>query len=111
MIRLINCKSCMQNKHDECLDEENCLCAVETKHNAATLREGVKLDKDKPVDENFYQDVKEVNEEIKHETKCYENEDFDLVADLIQSDYHFDTERETEKLFFYIYELIFGSFL
>ncbi len=40
----INCKPCQADKCDECLDEKKCLCAVDTKHNAPSLKDGVRVD-------------------------------------------------------------------
>ena len=93
----INCKPCMQDKHDKCLNPNTCLCAVETNHNATTF----KTNFDKPLSKEYFDEVKEVNAEIDRGPKMYENEDFDLVANLIQSDYSFVTIRENENIWCY----------
>ena len=44
-VQLLNCKKCMQDKHDECTRPDTCLCSVQTSNNAVTLRDVVRLDR------------------------------------------------------------------
>jgi len=96
-----NCIPCMQGKHEDCL-KENCLCKNDN-HGVKipTLKEGVKVDFEKPIDDNFYEDVKEVNNEIRKEPKAYRNENWDLVASEIQSENYFLTLRENKDIWYY----------
>lgn len=48
-IILINCKPCLVDRHEDCDFPEKCLCAVETKHNEPSLRDGVKVDHERKV--------------------------------------------------------------
>ncbi|MCH7967394.1 MAG: hypothetical protein IIB02_08305 [Thaumarchaeota archaeon] len=100
-VPLTNCKKCMKYLHDECTRPKTCLCAVETKHNAATLRDGVKVDFDKPIDENYNEDVKSVNDSIKQEPKSYRIDDWYIVAILIQMNDNFLTLRENLQMWYY----------
>jgi len=97
----LNCKPCQGDHHDNCTNPETCLCAIETNHNEPTLRDGVRVDFEKPIDSSFYDQVKEVNEEIKQEPKSFKNDNWDIVADLIQSDNHFITLRENKEIWYY----------
>ena len=99
IVQLNNCQNCRDGNHDVCSWPDRCRCA-NYKH-SDNLLIGVKLDKEKQINKEFFQDVKEVNEEIKHELKSYENDDFDLVADLIQENDTFVTLRENEKIWHY----------
>jgi len=101
---LVNCNSCMKDEHDNCKDEKTCLCAVETKHNKPSLKEGVRVDFTKPIDENFQKQVKEVNKAISSEKKSYKNKDYHKVAEEIQSDNHFVTIRENKEIWHYSFE-------
>jgi len=96
-----NCKPCMQGNHKECL-KENCLCKNDN-HGVKipTLKEGVKVNDSKPIDENFYDDVKEVNNEIRKEPKAYRNDNWDLVASEIQSENYFLTLRENKNIWYF----------
>ena len=56
-----NCKPCMGDKHDECT-QNNCLCA-NNNHGIVepSLKDGVKVDFDKPMSADFVKDWNEVN--------------------------------------------------
>ena len=56
----INCKPCMQDKHDECLNPKTCLCAGNKHGNS--LRNEVKVDESKSIDPKFYTEWSEVNQ-------------------------------------------------
>jgi len=98
----INCKACMQDKHDECVFPERCLCAFDS-HGVKkeSLKDGVKVDMKKPIDETFYEDVEDVNSKIKHESKAFNNKNYDLVAEIIQSDNNFLTFRENKNMWYW----------
>jgi len=142
---LINCKSCMNDLHDECLKPDSCKCAIETNHNFPTLKDGIAVNLEKPSDLNFIKDWNVANEDKRKEkwfqcTHCdyesksskafeqckqrrheiitifkplemsssqldqnkpYLNDDFDLVAKIIQSEYNFKTLKENDKIWYY----------
>jgi len=66
-----------------------------------SLKDGVKVNFDKPVDENFDKEVQEVNNAIDNEPKIFNNKNFDLVADIIQSENDFLTFRENKEMWNY----------
>jgi hypothetical protein len=94
-----NCQNCRDEKCDTCLCPDRCKCAY-YKHEDNLLI-GVKVDNSKPIDETFYDDVKDVNSKIKHEPKAFSNHNYDLVAEIIQSDNHFLTFRENKEMWNY----------
>ena len=48
----INCKPCMQDKHDEC-SNDNCLCkSVNHGIKISTLKDCVMIDHDKPISDD-----------------------------------------------------------
>ena len=98
---MINCKNCLADKHTICLNE-NCLCRNDN-HGVKipTLKDGVKVNDSKPIDDSFYDDVKEVNDEIRKELKAYRNDNWDLVASEIQNDNNFLTLRENREMWYY----------
>ncbi len=96
----LNCIPCLEDRHDDCT-HNNCLCETECNHNRPTLRDCVRVDFDKAIDANIFKELSEVDEEIKREIKSYENDEFHLVADLIQSDHYFKTIRETKEIWIY----------
>ena len=93
-----NCVSCMQGKHENC-SKEDCLCK-NNKH-GESLRYGVKVEFEKTFAENFYDEVKEINEEISKEPKAHKNDDWALVASEIQSSDYFLTIRESKDMWYY----------
>ena len=97
--QLPNCQKCRDNNHEKCEWPDRCKCA-HYKHNDNLLI-GVKLDNSKPIDDNYNEDVKEVNDEIRKEPKAYRNENWDLVASEIQSDNNFLTLRENKDIWYY----------
>ena len=97
----INCKPCMQDKHDEC-SNDNCLCkSVNHGIKISTLKDGVMIDHDKPISDDYNKEVKEVNDSINKEPKIFNNDNYDLVADIIQSENHFLTFRENKEMWNY----------
>ena len=88
----------MQGKHDECTNH-NCLCEFD-KH-GENLRNGVKVDFSKEVSPNFYQEVAAVNKDIDLEPDSFNNEQFDMVAETIQTNYDFITIRENRQIWCY----------
>ena len=95
----LHCKSCLEDRCDDCT-HDNCLCEIECNHNRPTLRDGVR-EIEKPLDEDFIKNWNNVNLEIARESKSYTNEEFYLVADLIQSDFNFKTIRENKEVWIY----------
>ena len=93
----------MLDKHDECTNPETCLCA-DNNHGVKepSLKDGVRVDKTKPVDMGeFDEDVKDANAKINQEPKVFSNKNYDLVADIIQSENHFLTFRENKEMWNY----------
>jgi len=100
-IQLLNCKKCMQDKHSECLNPKTCLCAND-KHGfrVPSLKDGVKVDHEKPIDEKTIEQIESLNKENEDEIK-YSNVEWSDVALVIQNKYHFVTLRETKKMWYY----------
>lgn len=46
-VQLVNCKECLADRHDSCLNQDTCMCAVETNHNENL--------KSKPMNQETYQ--------------------------------------------------------
>ena len=100
MMQLVNCKECMGDRHESCLNPETCLCA-DNKHGESLLN-GVRVDNTKPVDiDEFKNEISEVNYDIDTEPDSYNGEQFDLVAEVIQSNYRFLTIRENKEIWCY----------
>lgn len=96
----VNCQKCRDGECDTCLYPDKCRCAY-YKH-TDNLKVGVRVDFDKSVDMNNYNDeVKDVNTEIDHEPKIFNNKNYDLVADIIQSANYFLTFRENKEMWNY----------
>jgi len=93
---LMNCKHCMNDLHDQCLNPDSCKCAVETNHNEPTLRDGVKVDYSKPIDPNFINEWHELN-------KKNEDEEPELLdyAVSIMSDNTFKTLDDTNEIVYW----------
>ncbi|MCH7559876.1 MAG: hypothetical protein IIC67_00650 [Thaumarchaeota archaeon] len=90
----INCKPCMQDKHDECLNPKTCLCAGNKHGNS--LRNEVKVDESKSIDPKFYTEWSEVNQ------VSFDGDDkIDNVALVLQKNYKFVTLRKTEDVLLY----------
>jgi len=101
-VQLTNCKPCMKDKHDECLNPETCLCAVETNHNEPTI----KINYDKPISKESIESWDIVQNNIQKENDetqplLFSNKQWGIVSELIQNDYHFLTLRETKKIWYY----------
>ena len=98
----LNCTPCMGDKHDECT-QSNCRCENDNHGiREKSLKDGVRVDFTKPVDiDGYIQDVKDANGKINHEPKTFTNHNYDLVADIIQSENHFLTFRETKEMWNY----------
>ena len=89
----------MQDKHEKCLSE-NCLCRSDN-HGVKipSLKDGVKVDFNKPVD---LSDFKEVNQNIQEENKLSKDKDLiDKTATLIKDNSNFVTIRKTNEILLY----------
>lgn len=91
----------MADKHNNCLND-NCMCKINNHGiKKPSLKDGVKVDFDKPIDSKIFDDVNHVNEEIKREPKSYSVDDFDKVGEIIQEDVSFVTIRENKNIWYY----------
>ena len=91
---LINCKKCLADKHDECLDEKKCLCAVDTKHNAPSLKDGVRVDTTKKVSRYGLIEMFSVENNLKFDT----DERINSVAIVLMEFWDFVTLRKTNQI-------------
>jgi len=99
MISLVVCQNCKDGKHNDC-KINNCRCAA-YKH-SDSLIVGVKIDKDKVIDVDEYnKDVQDVNNKINQEPKAFSNSNWDLVAEIIQSENYFVTFKENKEMWCY----------
>jgi len=99
-VPLTSCQNCSDNKHDKCTNPDRCRCSY-YKHKD-DLQIGVKVNFDKPVNvDNFNDDVKDANAKINQEPKVFHNKNYDLVADIIQSENNFLTFRENKEMWNY----------
>lgn len=91
---MINCKACLEDKHEQCTNPDSCLCAIETKHNAPTLLDGVKVDHEKKTSlYDFY---------IIENNLRFDNEErIDNVVKVLRKFNHFITLRNTDKILLY----------
>jgi len=95
-----NCQNCRDEKHSKCSNPDTCKCAHY--NHSDNLLIGVKLDKSKPVDVKQYnKETKEVKHQIEQEPKAFQNGNWDLVADIIQTNDHFLTLRESKDMWSY----------
>ena len=85
-IQKVNCKKCLKDLHDECLDPNTCLCAKS--HYRLNLPE-ITL---KELKESAKQMSKTEISEIETHTEC---------AELIMSKYNFKTLKDTREVLFY----------
>ena len=91
----INCKSCLNGNHDEC-SHKNCLCKIECNHNKPTLRDGVRCNFEKPIDDGFIKEWNTLN------TITFEGKDrIDSVSDELQKRHSFITIRKTDEILLY----------
>jgi hypothetical protein len=99
----VNCKPCIQGKHEKCF-QKNCLCENDN-HGVKilTLKDGVGgKDNFDDVDiVEYNRQVKSVNDSIDHEAKAFRNKNWDIVSDTIQKDHNFLTLRENKDIWFY----------
>lgn len=97
----INCNECLADRHERCTSK-NCLCKSNNHGiKKPSLKDGVRVDYDKPIHSDFFKESNQINDEILREPKSFNTKDFDKVADLIQSDNHFVTIRENKELWYY----------
>jgi len=105
MSQLINCKNCVSDKHDECINSESCLCSVETNHNEKIVESNQpftpeQIAKGKELKKIWHEIYKNQSESSLKE-KSYKNSDWCYVADEIQGNSDFVTLRETKKIWRY----------
>lgn len=96
--QLPNCQNCRDDKCEQCLFPDRCKCASYSHKD--TLLVGVKVAKDKPIDEKNIEQIENLNEENQSEM-LYSNKEWYSVASVIQTMYHFVTLRETKKMWYY----------
>ena len=96
-VQLLNCKPCMQDKHDECTRPDTCICAVETNHNAATLRDGVRLDTTKKVSLKNLIEIFIVDNNLEFESK----EKIDNTVKVLREFNTFVTPRDKQEILLY----------
>jgi len=91
-----NCRPCMQGKHDQCLPD-NCLCKNDNHGiKEPSLKDGVKVDFDKPISPYFFKEWNEINE------LSFEGKDkIDDVVKTLLDTYNFVTLRKTEEILLY----------
>ena len=96
----INCKKCIADKHDECIND-NCLC-LDNNHGVKTetLKVGVIEDPDKPIDKDIWKEILS-NQQESNPEKFFNNKNFNLVAEEILGKKYFVTLRETKEIWFY----------
>ncbi|MHA7733952.1 DNA primase family protein [Nitrosopumilus sp. S6] len=94
---LINCKNCLADKHDECLNEKKCLCAVETKHNKPSLKDGVREDPTKKTSLRNLIEIFVVDNNLEFNG----DERIDNVAKVLLKFWNFVTLRKTETILMY----------
>lgn len=97
--QLANCNNCRENKHDECQWPDRCKCANYQHKDSLII--GVKVDESKEISPEFYQEIEAVNKDIDLEPDSFNNDQFDLVAETIQSNYDFITIRENRQIWCY----------
>ena len=97
----INCKNCLEDNHKNCLNE-NCLCRSDN-HGVRepSLKDGVRVDFDKPIDHNVWKEIYANQREASNEHKVFKNKDWPIVAELIQNENHFVTIRENKEIWYY----------
>ena len=103
--QLTNCKNCISDKHDECINSESCLCSVETNHNEKIVESNQpftpeQIAKGKELKKIWHEIYKNQSESSLKE-KSYKNSDWCYVADEIQGNSDFVTLRETKKIWRY----------
>ena len=91
-----NCRPCMQGKHDQCLPD-NCLCKNDNHGiKEPSLKDGVKVDFDKPISPYFFKEYNAINE------LSFEGKDkIDDVVKTLLDTYNFVTLRKTEEILLY----------
>jgi putative DNA primase/helicase len=92
----------MNGNHGYC-DNENCLCREDHGIKKESLKEGVRVDFDKPIDANIFKELSQVNEETpKYFKGMFQGSDkIDNVADELQKKYKFVTLRKTDEILQY----------
>ncbi|MBC8502579.1 MAG: hypothetical protein H8D35_05575 [Nitrosopumilus sp.] len=95
----INCTPCRNDNHDECT-HDNCLCEIDCKHNAPSLKDGVQLkEEDRIVDRDvwkqIYADQRQARLDFEGKNKI------DNVCDELQRLHSFITLRKTDEILLY----------
>lgn len=93
---LTNCKECLADRHDSCLNN-GCLCAIETNHNSATLKNGVRVDDSKPINIESLIEIFSVENNLKFDG----HDRIDNVAKALIKFHNFVTLRNTDKILLY----------
>jgi len=93
----INCKCCMQGRHEDCL-KENCLCRNDN-HGVKipTLNDGVKVDFERKVSLKNLIEIFVVDINLEFNDK----DRIDNVVKVLRNFFHFVTLRKTEKILLY----------
>lgn len=97
----INCHECMCDRHEICTNE-NCLCRSDNHGiRKLSLKDGVRVDFDKPIDDNIWKELYENQREASNEQKIFTNKDWHTVAEIIQNENYFVTIRENKEIWYY----------
>jgi len=96
-----NCNECLGDIHENC-SSENCLCrSVNHGVKEPSLKDGVRVDFNKPIDPNIYKEISENHCEVSNEPKIFKNKYWHIVAEIIQNENHFVTIRENKEIWYY----------
>jgi hypothetical protein len=97
----INCQKCLGDLHEECTNK-NCLCRSDNHGTKKpSLKDGVRVDFDKPIDPDIWKEIYENQREVSDEQRIFKNKDWHIVAEIIQNENHFVTIRENKKIWYY----------
>lgn len=99
---LLNCSECLRGAHDTCKNPDNCLCAIETNHDANIVKEE---EVEEPVYAERQAKVKALLREsdfsnFRNEKRNKEDK-IDEVVDHIQLYYDFITLRKSNEIYLY----------
>jgi len=91
----------MKDHHDECINE-NCLCSYNSHGiKIPTLKDGVKVDFSKPIEQSFIQEWNESNRPDKHDQVKKDKDIIDKTSSLIKESHNFVTVRKTNEILLY----------
>lgn len=97
----INCNHCLADRHENCTSR-NCLCRSDNHGiKKPSLKDGVRVDLNKPIDSNIWQEIYENQREASNEQRIFKNKDWYIVAEIIQNENHFVTIRENKEIWYY----------